>query len=65
LTIQERKALLALRAAALLIVGGVLGGLLVSKFFSPASALPYLPIPQLLAETHRYLREFRLVDTEE
>jgi len=65
LTIQGRKALLARGAAALLVVGGVFGGLLVSKFFSSASALLYLPIPQLLAETHRYSRGFTLVDTEE
>lgn len=55
LAIQGRKALWALGAAALFIVAGVSGGLLVSEFFSPASPPADLPIPQLLAETHLLL----------
>jgi len=64
LTIQERKALLVRGAAALLIVGGVFGGLLVSKFFSSASPPADLPIPQLLADTHLLLDKGQLAEAE-
>lgn len=64
LTIQGRKALWVLGAAALLIVGGVFGGLLVSKFFSPASPPADLPIPQLLAESHLLLEKGQFAEAE-
>ena len=64
MTIKGRKAFLALGAAALLIVGGVFGGLLVSKFFAPAFPPADLPIPQLLADTHLLLDKGQLAEAE-
>lgn len=64
MAIQEHKALLALGAVVLLIVGGVIGGLLVNKFSTPASPPADLPIPQLLAETHLLLDKQQFAEAE-
>jgi tetratricopeptide (TPR) repeat protein len=64
LAIQERKALLALGAVVLLIIGGVFGGLLVNQFFTPASPPADIPVPQLLAETHLLLDKQQFAEAE-
>ena len=64
MAIQERKGLWALGAAVLFVLGVVFGGLLVSKFFSPASPPADLPLPLLLEESHRLLERGRLGEAE-
>lgn len=64
MAIQERKALIAVGAVLLFVFGLVFGGLMVSKFFSPASPTFDIPIPQFLAETHLLLDKGQLAEAE-
>lgn len=64
MAIQEHKAILALGAASVFILGVVVGGLATRLFFFPASPPADLPVPVLLEETHRLLDQGRLTEAE-